>query len=36
MTKVVVTLGYAGNSAGYEAVFEHVEEMLKLQASEKV
>lgn len=34
ITKEVVPLGYAGNPAGYEAVSKHVEEMLKLQASD--
>lgn len=33
-TKAVVPQGYAGNPAGYEAVYKHVEEMLKLQASD--
>ena len=34
MTKTVVPLGYAGNPAGYEALYKHVEDMLKLQASD--
>lgn len=33
-TKEVVPLGYAGNPAGYEAVFKHVKEMLDLQAAD--
>lgn len=33
-TKEVVPLGYAGNPAGYKAVYKYVGEMLMLQATD--
>ena len=30
----MVPLGYAGNPAGYEAVFKHIEEILTVQTED--